>query len=531
MLGQKLVSLISVTSEYFICLEKNLEFLSKISKTVLVYSEVCNPDVDKICKQYGNVALITQKDFNFWGDESTLRYKMYHTALKLNPDWILSLDADEMFESDFSEKLPSFMANKNFTAWGFRIFDHWHTSDYYREDPVWKRHLKYQVRLVKNIKQVFDWENVTVNAPHYPYQLIEKLKIGYSNIPLRNFSHLNVALNKKKHDIWKEVDIKNIMVSNEYLDSLLDENPLLYKYSWNQNTKKKILIGSPVRHSSKILKDFFAGLQALDIDGLDVDYCFIDDNIDEDASLLLSKMEQKFENFSVIKELDNVQLRYKRDISGTNLSQEKWPTKAALRVGNMRNYLLEKARVGGYDFFFMLDTDLVLRKQTLKHLMELEKQVVSEIFWTKWKECSIPHLPQVWMSGKYDFYTTYPSDVLTKEEINYRSIQFIHEISQKGQHIVGGLGACTLFNKEFLSKKINYDPLPHISMAGEDRHFCIRLASLNIPMYADSMYSPYHLYEESELSNSEYLNFKTECGLDDVFKSFNDEMGVLCKTA
>ena len=47
-----------------------------------------------------------------------------------------------------------------------------------------------------------------------------------------------------------------------------------------------------------------------------------------------------------------------------------WKTQNLLAVAAMRNYLIETARKMGYDYYFMVDSDLVLHPKTLMVLIE-----------------------------------------------------------------------------------------------------------------------------------------------------------------
>ncbi|MFD1910349.1 glycosyltransferase [Paenibacillus rhizoplanae] len=72
-------------------------------------------------------------------------------------------------------------------------------------------------------------------------------------------------------------------------------------------------------------------------------------------------------------------------------------------------------------------------------------------------------------------------------------------MQQPGIYEVGGLGACTLISSSALSSGISYDRVRNISYWGEDRHFCIRSASLGLPLFVDTHFPALHLYRDSDL--------------------------------
>lgn len=140
---------------------------------------------------------------------------------------------------------------------------------------------------------------------------------------------------------------------------------------------------------------YLTSLVNLDTSNFEVHYYFIDDNTDEDSKEILKKFSM-FEKNVEIKEFGTSEIRNINVIHGgsqTNID----------KVTGFRNHLLKVAREGGYDYLFTVDSDLLLQKKTLSHLVSLKKDIISEIFWTKWSEDGVK-LPQVWECDKYSFF-------------------------------------------------------------------------------------------------------------------------------
>ena len=55
-----------------------------------------------------------------------------------------------------------------------------------------------------------------------------------------------------------------------------------------------------------------------------------------------------------------------------------WEMHNLLAVAAMRNYLITTAREMDYDYYFMVDSDLVLHPKTLLKLIEAKKDIVAE---------------------------------------------------------------------------------------------------------------------------------------------------------
>jgi glycosyltransferase involved in cell wall biosynthesis len=238
---------------------------------------------------------------------------------------------------------------------------------------------------------------------------------------------------------------------------------------------RKVLIASPIRQKPAILRAFLDSLGRLETTGLDVSFAFIDDSEGVERAVLWQFTSQQDDALILDPECD-CPGEYKRDET-THF----WDTALMSKLAVFRNRFLQMALDGGYDYLFMVDSDLVLHPKTLAHLVGLGKDIVSEVFWTRWQP-NDPPMPQVWLSGQY---TTTP--------------EFVEALKQPGVYPVGGLGACTLISRKAIEAGVSYSEVLGIDLVGEDRHFCARAAALGLEMWADTHYPPKHLYRESDL--------------------------------
>lgn len=263
----------------------------------------------------------------------------------------------------------------------------------------------------------------------------------------------------------------------------------------------RVLIGSPIRQEPEILKVFLDSLSRLEKDGISADYFFIDDNDDNISMALLSNYATDAKE-NVIIEQGNKKEPY---IRGENTHY--WKESLVWKVAEYKNRIIEYSKQEGYDFLFFIDSDIVLHPKTLTHLIRANKDIIAEIFWTKWYKDSI-ELPQVWL---YDHYSLVPKmrlEKIDRVESDKRYNRFIGQLKKPGIYEVGGLGACTLISKHALNIGVNFKEIYNISFWGEDRHFCIRAAALGLKLYVDTTYPAYHVYRKGDLSGVEAFNNK-----------------------
>ncbi|WP_179946693.1 glycosyltransferase family 2 protein [Desulforamulus ferrireducens] len=285
----------------------------------------------------------------------------------------------------------------------------------------------------------------------------------------------------------------------------------------------KILIGSPVRQKPLILKEFLLSLEELDKGNLHVDYFFIDDNVIEESSELLNSFarENSKSLVTIIQDLKT------NDEYLCNEETHHWNEKLVWKVADFKNIIIEHALKNNYDYLFLIDSDIVLHPKTLQKLLEAQKDIISNIFWTRFDGNLQLELPQVWLRDAFDQIPRERGEELTEEEKSLRWGQFLQQLRQPGIYEVGGLGACTLISHRALAKGVNFSPISNISFWGEDRHFCIRAAVLGLSLYVDTHYPAYHIYRESDLAGlADYKNKNKEpANLVQLVKKAVEELG------
>lgn len=266
--------------------------------------------------------------------------------------------------------------------------------------------------------------------------------------------------------------------------------------------KKRVLIGAPIRQKPAILKEFLKSLEELTKNTFEADYCFIDDNTDEESIQILYEFVYRNQNRTMVA---------KAQSNDTYICNEKthyWSEQVVWKVAHFKDIIIDFALKKSYDYLFLIDSDIVLYPNTIEQLLADNKDIISEIFWTSWTPES-PKLPQVWLYDTYTQYEVRYGEELTHEEVQRRYNKFLQTLCQPGVYEIGGLGACTLISKNALEKGVNFKRIKNITFWGEDRHFCIRAAALGIELFVDTHYPAYHIYRESALDG--VAEFKENC--------------------
>jgi len=254
--------------------------------------------------------------------------------------------------------------------------------------------------------------------------------------------------------------------------------------------EKRILITAPVRQCIEIFQEYLWSLNRLNIpENYKINKYFYLHN-SEHLKELLQPNEYEIIN-------DNSLYKY-------NEHTHIWNPENFKAVAIMRTKALEKARKEKYDYIFSIDSDVILRKNTLIELLEDNKKFISKIFWNAYDES----LPNLFVPNCYEGRLT-----------NKQMILDYNRLKKDGIYETGVIGACTLISNEiFNNEYINYFPIKNLSSSDwEDYAFCIRIQTIfqgKIKAYIDTKNPVKTLYrmknyekwikDEKELWEKEY---------------------------
>lgn len=236
------------------------------------------------------------------------------------------------------------------------------------------------------------------------------------------------------------------------------------------------MIGASLRQDQIVLEWYWKSLLRLRIpDDMSVEYVFVDDSDGEidwtnlpDASIIPSDPRPPDANYEVT------------DVS------HKWSLGAFDHLAKQKQKLIQYAIDNHFDYFFLVDSDLLLEPTTLMSLISLDSPIASAVFWTQW-EPSAPPIPQVWLKNPYEM-----------QGIGMEAHEFLRALAERQAIRVIGGGACCLFDVRVFSH-CRYFPrfknLPNSGMwQGEDRTMAITCQQSHIDQFADAWPSIYHAY-------------------------------------
>ena len=226
-----------------------------------------------------------------------------------------------------------------------------------------------------------------------------------------------------------------------------------------------VLITAPLRQEPKVFKEYRESISRLSIpDGVTVDTFYVVNDCPEIIPCLYP------EDRYVVCDTGEAYSKTRND--------HIWSDSNMRTMEMLRNKTIYYALEHHYDYWFSVDTDLVLHPLTLKTLLDADKDIVSEIFWSTSKDI-------------YTWCNAWLCD---------QGSGMLPEWRNPGLYQCGMTGACTLVKRRVLERGVSYTHIPNIQKAlfGEDRHFCVRAAVHGFKLWVDSHYPATHLYTEQE---------------------------------
>ena len=202
-------------------LERVLNHISRFCDDVVIYDDGSTDNSYEIASKF--TSNIIRSDTNEFQNELKHKQQLLELALPLNPDWIIWLDADEVFdrigENYGIRALCRYGQINVIDGFSFQEYNLWRNEDQYRVDKYW--HKLWQVRLWRNNKKLkFDVKH----GLHQKLHPINLEKICTSDIKVIHYGFASEGRIQQKYSKYHSLG-----QSGEILDRIKDESTLKLK--------------------------------------------------------------------------------------------------------------------------------------------------------------------------------------------------------------------------------------------------------------------------------------------------------------
>lgn len=447
-------------------LEKAVLWADKI----IVVDDCSTDNTIEICRSFGPKVAVTSHNFGksmFGENESALReylWELVRREAKVG-DWIVSLDADEEFDSKFTSWAQGFAQSQTpYNYVTFKLLDMW-TPTHYRADGLWSPPI---TRMFKYEDQPFGLTG-SIHCGCIPAFVWKGAKeFIRSDIRLKHLGWIGDQDKERKYQFYMQRASGVNLLHARSIRVL----PTLHLYTEDQ---PNVLITSLIRNRAWCLPEFLKALdrQTKTYSPDKISYLFlINDSVDDSEKILKNWAATDGKKYKQV-QLANI------NFGNTDAVDHTWSDTKLQNMAYMRDKGLEALKNSDNTFLFSIDSDIILQQDdVLRHLVGLDRSIVSEVFWATWEHKDAKPLPNVWISGGYGL-----------------NDGFVQRLHTPGIYEVGGLGAITLIHKDVVDKGVTYQRVLNLpgEMRGEDRDFCVRATCAGFKLWADTYRTPQHI--------------------------------------
>ncbi len=194
----------------------------------VIIDDGSSDETEALCREVlqGIPLRLVKNSVSKFANEVVLRKQQWFETIKTNPEWILILDADEIFESKFKDEIRDYLASTSEDAICFRLYDFW-DEEHYRDDEYWSAHYRHIPFLIRYKPEVeYHWRETAQHCGRVPYSIVH-FSSKKSPLRLKHYGWAKPKDRLAKYWRYQRLDPGCVFGWREQYESILDENPNL----------------------------------------------------------------------------------------------------------------------------------------------------------------------------------------------------------------------------------------------------------------------------------------------------------------
>jgi glycosyltransferase involved in cell wall biosynthesis len=199
-----------------------LASLSRFVDAIVILDDGSTDATPDTCRSFAKVVRCVRWEKSFF-HEGLDRNVVLALAKDTDPDWILMVDIDEVFEDRIVDRIGAMMDSDRFAMWGFRMVHFWGGRTHFRIDATWGLETRHHIhtRLFRNQPGL-----------HFPPQPIHGAHVlglegdaALSDLAIKHYGYASLEGNAAKAALYSQVD-----PSGNYSHLLSEDGAIFVEY-------------------------------------------------------------------------------------------------------------------------------------------------------------------------------------------------------------------------------------------------------------------------------------------------------------
>lgn len=232
--GKKIVAMMPVHNEADRFLEDVLSHLSRWVDEIVVLDDASTDATPEICQGFEKVDLIRNRENMFQENEARLREKLWEQTVEHDPDWILALDADELFTDRIMDEVDWYLHQQSYDAVSFRLFDLWKSQAQYRVDGQWdpwnRPASTFLVRYHSRMNG--SWPERVIHCGRWPLDCREIRNTYFSDVRVKHLGWVRPEEHYSKFQFYLQKDLEQYGEVQQHTASVMYPRDRVELQSW-----------------------------------------------------------------------------------------------------------------------------------------------------------------------------------------------------------------------------------------------------------------------------------------------------------
>ncbi|MGE5594395.1 MAG: glycosyltransferase [Betaproteobacteria bacterium] len=221
--GNKLTAMMVVRNEAGRYLRQVLDDLSEWVDEIVILDDASDDDTPSICKACRKVVRFERNPLPmFMTHEGNLRARLWAMVEEIRPDWILAIDADELFEPRMRHEVGDLINQTEYDAVEFRLFDFWGSLTHYRVDGEWNPWNRFVRLLARYLPgRGRTWPDAPFHAGRWPLEYRGPLLTFHSDIRVKHLGWARPEEHRLKYELYRAREIETRGAPSKHTESIV----------------------------------------------------------------------------------------------------------------------------------------------------------------------------------------------------------------------------------------------------------------------------------------------------------------------